>query len=93
MLDRWGTLTFADVLAPAIEIAERGFPMSERLSRLIATSQKLRQYPTSMKVYCPGGHCPAPGEIWKNPDLARTRRPERTGRSAGQIPGVVKSSW
>ena len=74
MLDRWGTLTFADVLAPAIEIAERGFPMSERLSRLISTSQKLRQYPTSMKVYCPGGHCPAPGEIWKNPDLARTLR-------------------
>ena len=71
MLDRWGTMSFADVLAPAIDVAENGFPMSERLSRSIARSEKIRKYPTTMKVYQPKGRAPRPGEIFRNPDAAR----------------------
>jgi gamma-glutamyltranspeptidase/glutathione hydrolase len=74
LLDRWGTMTFAQVLQPAIEMAENGFPIGERMASAIAGSKKLRQYASSMKVYYPGGAAPKPGEIFRNPDLARTLR-------------------
>jgi len=74
LLDRWGTMTFAQVLQPAIEMAENGFPIGERMAAAIASSKKLKQYPTSMKVYFPGGQAPKPGDIFRNPDLARTLR-------------------
>src|SRR5437588_1271500 len=74
LLDRWGTMTFAQVLQPAIETAENGFPIGERMAGAIAGSKKLRQYPTSMKVYYPGGAAPKSGDIFRNPDLARTLR-------------------
>src|SRR6202035_4102354 len=74
LLDRWGTMTFAQVLQPAIEMAENGFPIGERMAGAIAASRKLNKYPTSVKVYFPGGVAPKPGDIFKNPDLARTLR-------------------
>src|SRR5437870_9360814 len=74
LLDRWGTMTFAQVLQPAIEMAEGGFPIGERMAAAIASSRKLKKYPTSMKVYFPGGAPPKPGDVFKNPDLARTLR-------------------
>jgi len=72
LLDRWGTKTFAEVLQPAIELAEEGFPMDEGMAAAITSSRKLKKYPTSMKIYFPNGQAPKPGEIFKNPDLART---------------------
>ena len=44
MLDRWGTMTFAQVLERAIDVAENGFPIGEGLSRAIAGSKKIQQY-------------------------------------------------
>src|SRR3989441_9128441 len=72
LLDRWGTMSFAQVLKEAIELAENGFPVGDSLARALATSQKLRKYPTSAKVYLPNNRAPQPGEIFRNPDLART---------------------
>ena len=74
MLDRWGTMTFAQVLERAIDVAENGFPIGEGLSRAIAGSKKIRQYPTTMKVYFPNGRAPQPGELFRNPDSARMLR-------------------
>jgi len=74
LLDRWGTMTFAQVLQPAIEVAENGFPIGERMAGAIAGSRKLKKYPTSAKLYFPGGEAPKPGDIFRNPDLARTLR-------------------
>ena len=71
LLDRWGTMTFEQTLRRAIAVAADGFPVSEGLSRTIANSSKIRQYPTTMKVYFPDGRAPAPGEIFRNPDAAR----------------------
>lgn len=71
LLDRWGTMTFAEVLQPAIKVAEDGFPISEGLARAIARSEKIRKYPTTMNVYVPNGRAPQAGEIFKNPDAAR----------------------
>src|SRR5881227_3307421 len=53
LLDRWGTMSFAQVLSEAIDLAENGFPVGDSLARALATSQKLHKYPTSMKVYLP----------------------------------------
>ncbi len=72
LLDRWGTMSFAQVLQPAIELAENGFPLSERLASIIADEGKIRKYPTTVKIYLPNGQPPKAGEIFKNPDLART---------------------
>jgi gamma-glutamyltranspeptidase/glutathione hydrolase len=72
LLDRWGTISFAQALESAIELAENGFPIGNSMARAIATSRKIRKYPTSAKVYLPGGRAPEAGEIFRNPDLART---------------------
>ncbi len=71
LLDRWGTMSFAEVLEPAIELAEKGFPLGESLARSIAGSRKLKKYPTSVKLFYPDGKPPKPGEIFRNPGLAR----------------------
>jgi gamma-glutamyltranspeptidase/glutathione hydrolase len=72
LLDRWGTMTFGEVLKEAIDLAENGFPVGDSLARALAAAQKIRKYPTSARVYLPNGQAPKAGEIFRNPDLART---------------------
>ena len=72
LLDRWGTMSFAQVLQPAIELAENGFPLSERLARIVAAEEKIHKYPTTVRIYLPNGQSPKASEIFKNPDLAGT---------------------
>jgi gamma-glutamyltranspeptidase len=72
LLDRWGTMSFEQVLQPAIDLAENGFPLSEARARMIASTQKILKYPSTTKIYKPNGEAPKAGEIFKNPDLART---------------------
>jgi gamma-glutamyltranspeptidase / glutathione hydrolase len=72
MLDRWGTMSFEQVLQPAIDLAENGFPLSEYGASYIAESKKILKYPTTVKIYLPNGQPPNAGDILKNPDLART---------------------
>src|SRR5258705_8701098 len=47
LLDRWGTMTFSQVLEQAIDLAENGFPIGNGLARGIEGSRKLRKYPSS----------------------------------------------
>jgi gamma-glutamyltranspeptidase / glutathione hydrolase len=72
LLDRWGTMSFAQVLEQAIDMAENGFPIGNALAGDIASVKKLRKYPSTVKVYFPNGAPPKPGDLFKNPDLART---------------------
>src|SRR5437588_498198 len=75
LLDRWGTMSFAQVLSEAIDLAENGFPVGDSLARAFTTpisDKKLRKYPTTLKLYLASGHAPQAGEIFRNPDLART---------------------
>src|SRR5438874_1009529 len=74
LLDRWGTMNFAQVLSEAIDLADNGFPVGDSFARAAATTQKIRKYPTSARVYLPNGRAPLAGEIFRNPDLARTLR-------------------
>jgi gamma-glutamyltranspeptidase/glutathione hydrolase len=83
MLDRWGTMTFEQVLQPALEIAEQGFPLTRGLANSMNNSAKLRQYPTSVKLYQPGTPW-REGDLFKNPDAGRLlRKLIEAERSAG----------
>ena len=72
LLDRWGTMSFAEVLAPAIEMAANGFVLNERLAASLA-SKKLRKYPTTVKAFSLDRSWEA-GAIYTVPQLARTLR-------------------
>jgi gamma-glutamyltranspeptidase / glutathione hydrolase len=72
---RFGTKEFAELLAPAIEYAENGFPVSEIIAGGWNSSQQsLKPWPDSAKTYLPGGRAPKEGEIFRNPNLARSYR-------------------
>ena len=72
LLDRWGTMSFAQVLAPAIGMARDGFPVDNRLAGAIANSKKLRKYPSSAQVYYAGGVEWKGGAVATFRDLAAT---------------------
>ena len=74
LLDRWGTMTFAQVLQPAIDIAEQGFPLTRGLAQSMNNSTRLRAHPTSAKLYAPPGVTWTEGDIFKNPDAGRLLR-------------------
>ncbi|MER6944820.1 gamma-glutamyltransferase family protein [Nonomuraea sp. NPDC000554] len=76
MLERWGTWSLADVLAPAIHYAEHGVPVLERISATIASVAQLftEDWPTSAATWLPGGRVPQPGGRLANPVLAATYR-------------------
>ena len=72
LLDRFGTMSLADCLAPAISTAEHGFPVSERISAgWQRSTEKLSADAEAVRVYLPA---PKPGDIHRQPDLARTFR-------------------
>jgi gamma-glutamyltranspeptidase / glutathione hydrolase len=73
---RFGRLPAAEVLAPAIEYAESGFPVTELIAYYWQRSVPLlRNQPGAwLQTYTRNGRAPRKGEIFRNPDLARTYR-------------------
>jgi gamma-glutamyltranspeptidase/glutathione hydrolase len=73
MLDRFGSKSLADVLAPAIDYAENGHPANENFVAGVRSGQKLlARTPTSSALFMPGGKLPALGEVVRNADFAAT---------------------
>jgi gamma-glutamyltranspeptidase/glutathione hydrolase len=73
--DRFAKLSFDKLLAPAIYYAEHGFPVGEITSRTwSASATLLAAHPNSAATFLIDGHTPRMGEIFKNPDLARSLR-------------------
>jgi gamma-glutamyltranspeptidase / glutathione hydrolase len=86
-LARYGTRSLSDVLAPAIELAD-GFPMYEFLRRYLESERKASEpYAWTMRTYYPDGRITPTGEMFRQPNLARTLRAlaeaERTAAAAG----------
>ncbi len=72
---KFGTLGWADLLAPALEYAEGGFPVSEIIAADWRASRPgLAGVPTSAACYLPDGRAPGVGEVFRNPGLARSLR-------------------
>lgn len=78
LLDTYGTKTIGEVLAPSIDYAERGFPMYAYMHRMLSIPETLTQFklypPGGTEVFYPGGHVPAVGSLFKQPQLGRTLR-------------------
>ncbi|HWO29727.1 MAG TPA: gamma-glutamyltransferase family protein [Candidatus Acidoferrum sp.] len=74
-LETFGTMSFAQVAAPAIELAD-GFPTTEVFADTLQTSaQGMLRWPLSVKYFFNvNGRLPARGEIFHQPDLAKTLR-------------------
>jgi gamma-glutamyltranspeptidase/glutathione hydrolase len=78
MLAEYGRLSLADVLAPAIQMAD-GFPIERQLAdRIEAEKARLQQWPASRAVFLPHlgqpRAAPQAGEVFRQPDLAATLR-------------------
>ena len=72
---RYGRLSRQQILAPAIELADLGFPVYKHLSKSIAeVAPLLARYPESAGIFMPDGAVPKPGEVLRQPDLAETLR-------------------
>jgi len=73
--DKYGTMKLADLLAPAIGYAENGFPVMEKAAEdWNAEVEKLKRTPAAASNYLIDGRAPQPGEIFRQPNLARTLR-------------------
>jgi gamma-glutamyltranspeptidase/glutathione hydrolase len=73
LLTRFGTKSFSEVLAPAIYYAREGFPVPEwDAAYWVEGVTLLQQDKNASATYLPAGHAPRVGEIFRNPDLARS---------------------
>ena len=90
--EKFGKLPLKQVLQPAIDYAEQGFPLTEIIARGMAGSVKAYQkYPGWSEVYTPGGRVPFKGMVFKNPALAQTyRRIARGGRETFYKGAIAK---
>lgn len=75
ILDKLGTMSIAEVFAPAIDYAERGYPIDQMLAGSIDRGKNnLGKYPTTARIFLPNGQPLKAGELLKNPDYAATLR-------------------
>lgn len=72
-LERFGTMSREQVLAPAIQLAEAGFILNEDLaSQFQSNLDNFRQYPASLALFSKNGAAYQAGELWQQPELAET---------------------
>ncbi len=72
---RFGQLPLAADLAPAIALAENGFPVTETDSaNWVEYGMKFKDRPAFASVFLPGGTYPRVGQLFRNPDLANSLR-------------------
>ncbi len=74
LLERYGTMKLSQVLQPAIEYAERGFPVTDVIGADWQTGLNFKNNADFAATYLPGGKPPAVGEIFVNKQLAATYR-------------------
>lgn len=83
LLDEWGTMSLAETLQPAIELAENGFPVGDYLAFTSADPRSALQPETAALFRRPSGAKLEVGDLLVQPDLAKTfRLLARDGTSA-----------
>ena len=74
-LKLYGSMTFEQVVTPALELSEQGFPIPATLHRALAgllDQGQVARCPSTLEVFFPQGKAPATGDILVQRDLART---------------------
>lgn len=94
MHQRFGQIEMTDILQPAIDYANNGFPVSELIAWYMEKgAANLQRFPGFKEVYMPNGRTPKKGEIFKNPDLANTlsfiAREGRDGFYKGKVAKTI----
>lgn len=81
---RFGRLPMTAVLAPAVQYAREGFPVSDVIAQgWQSGGRALAEFPGFAQTFLPGGRAPAAGDLFQNPGLARTLQQIATeGRDA-----------
>ncbi len=98
---RYGRLAWADLFAPAIGMAQRGEPVAQTIAHYLAASHRFYTRPGNgieevenfQRIWAPQGRTPAEGEIFANPELARTyeliARDGREGFYEGEVAHTI----
>ena len=74
-VERFGTKPLSEILAPAIEYAEKGFPINAGFARSLKRNMEaMMKYPSSAKIYYPGGKPLLEGDLLVQRDLGSTFR-------------------
>jgi gamma-glutamyltranspeptidase / glutathione hydrolase len=94
---RHGRLPLEQVLAPAIALAEDGFPVGQILAQFVrADSAKLHRFPAAAAHVWPEGSPLSPGAVLRNPQLAATLRAVaargRDGYYTGEVANALVAS-
>ena len=94
MLERYGTMSLAQVLAPAIEMAD-GYPIEGQAARGIERAkEQIKEWPYSKEVFLPHlgeeHEAPNPGEMFRQPDLAATLRKLVTAEHEALLGGATR---
>ncbi|MEL6842587.1 MAG: gamma-glutamyltransferase, partial [Bacteroidota bacterium] len=70
---KFGKLPMEQILAPAINYAKEGFPVSELIAYYLGRSARgFKDWPNFADTYMPGGKAPGKGDVFANPRLSRT---------------------
>lgn len=72
-LEHYGTMKRADLVAPAVRLANNGFPVGETLASLfVVEHDHLMAWDGTRKVFAPKGKLPVTGDLLRNPDLGKS---------------------
>ena len=94
--ERFGSMKMSDILKPAIDYAENGFPVTELVSYYMElASNNFYNYPNFKETYFINGASPKKGELFKNLDLANTLKiisnEGRKGFYEGEIANIIST--
>ena len=91
--EKFGKIKMRDILSPTIKYAEDGFPVSELVSYYMkSASNNFKEYPNFKETYYINDSTPKKGQIFKNPDLAKTLRVIAKKGKEGFYEGEVANS-
>ena len=91
--EKFGKIKMRDILSPTIKYAEDGFPVSELVSHYMKNaSNNFKEYPNFKETYYINDSTPKKGQIFKNPDLAKTLRVIAKKGKEGFYEGEVANS-
>jgi gamma-glutamyltranspeptidase/glutathione hydrolase len=100
-LDRYGSMSFKQVLAPAIEVASKGFRVNDNFSRLVQENEaKFSRFPATAALYLKNSKAIPAGTTLRNPDLAKAYRELAaggvkvfySGKMAAAVVGAVNTN-
>ena len=74
-LKRWGSLPLSRVVAPAVALADKGFPVSETLAKILQQEQKnMGRWPATQAIFWKNGAPLKRGDLLTQKDLAQSLR-------------------